>query len=137
MADIVITAANVTPQNGATIDKSRNFGATTNAGQCVYLDTTNNAWQLAAANAGNASARQANGISLNSGSSGQPAAILTAGSVNIGATVVQGKLYVLSGNTGGIANSADLTAGWYTNVIGTAISNSAIAVQLQFANVSV
>jgi len=136
MADISITPANVFGNSAATVDKSRNLGATVTAGQAVYLDTTNNVWMLANA-VGNASVRQMNGIALNGGSSGQPCSVLTGGIISIGATVVQGKIYVLSNTSGGIAPSSDLATNWYTNIIGTATNAAAISVQLQFANTAV
>lgn len=133
MADISITAANVFGNSQATIDKSRNLGATVTAGQTVYLDTTNNVWMLSNC-VGNATVRQTNGIVLNSGSSGQPAAVLTAGLISIGGTVTQGRVYIQSNTAGGIAPVTDLTTNWYTNIIGTATNAAAIQVQLQFAN---
>lgn len=136
MADLSITAASVTPGTAVTpvIDKTRNFGATINAGQAVYLDT-NNVWQLADAD-GAAALRQCNGISLNSGASGQPAAVQTAGSINIGATTAVGSIYILSNTAGGIAPSSDLASGWYTNIIGIARTNATIDIQLAFSNVA-
>jgi hypothetical protein len=135
-ADLTITAASVVPGVNAVIDKTRNAGATITAGQAVYLDT-NNLWQLANA-AGAAALRQAQGIALNSASSSQPLAVQTAGQITIGATVVVGKVYVLSGaNAGGVAPSTDLVTGWYTNTLGIGISTTVIALQFQYGGVAV
>lgn len=126
MADITVTAANVAPGSDAFINKDYNFGATVTQGQSVYLDTSTTppTWKLADADS-TATTAAAKGMSLNAGSSGQPAAVQISGGYNPGGTVAVGTIYVVSGTAGGICPSSDLASGdWVTIVgIGTTTSN--------------
>ncbi len=129
MSAITITAANVVPVAGAEIDKSRNAGATITAGQPVYLDETTNTYKLSDANL-SAAASVVAGIALNGASAGQPLAVLTGGSITIGATLVKGTIYVLGATAGDIVPAADLTTGWYRSIIGVATTTAILAVKI-------
>lgn len=130
MAAITITAANVAPVAGATIDKTKNAGATITAGQAVYLDTATDTWKLADANL-SAAASLVGGISLNGASSGQPLAVQTGGQITIGATLIKGTVYVLGATAAGDINPVeDLTTGWYRSVIGVAITTAIMALRI-------
>src|SRR5689334_2100256 len=129
MAALTVTAANVIAAAGATIDTSRNFGATITAGQSVYLDTVTNTYKLFNAITSAVTGKLA-GVALNGGSSGQPAAILTDGNYNPGATVAVGVVYVGGGTNGAINPSADLVSTWFSNVLGIATTTSNILVKL-------
>jgi hypothetical protein len=50
----------------------------------------------------------------------------------VGATLVVGQVYVLSANAGNIAPVSDLATGWYTTILGIAISTT----QLQMGPVN-
>ena len=136
MADITVTAANVAPGTGAVIDRRYNFGATVTAGQVVYLDTATNTWKLAD-NDSSATTAVLGGVALHGGASGQPAAVLTGGNYNPGATVVVGTIYVLSSTAGGICPAADLGSGDYVAKLGIATTASNIAVAIQVSGVAV
>jgi hypothetical protein len=122
MADITQTPANVVDQAGAQLDNTGRYGATVVAGQPVYRDATDNKWKLAD---NNVSAVLANvgGISLNGGSDGQPASVLIAGDINLGATLILGETYILSSNVGKIAPVADISTNFVT-ILGVAITTA-------------
>jgi len=120
MADIAITAANVIATAGEVTTRNVTAGATITAGQTVYLDTAaSNVAKLADANDTAAKAVVA-GIAMNGASSGQPLQIATGGELDLGATLVVGKIYVQSTTAGGIAPVDDLAGSSYVTVIGVA-----------------
>lgn len=136
MSDITITAANVTPGAGASIVDGT-FGATIAQGKAVYLDPDTNKLGLYDANGASATIRTLYGVALNAGSDGQPAKVQRGGEINLGATLVVGKVYVGSGTAGGIAPVDDLVTGWYTSILGIAVSASRLAMQIQNGGVAV
>lgn len=135
MTDISITAANVVAGANARIAHGI-AGATITAGQAVYLDTaTTGKWLLADTDSATAAVRHAHGIALNGGGNGQALAVITEGAVTIGATLVAGEVYYLSGTAGGICPVADVAAGDYPLVIGQAASTSVLNVSIVYAGV--
>lgn len=136
MADIVITAANVLKGAGAEV-RSGIFGATITQGQALYKDAADNKLKLADTDSGTAAAREVEGISLSAGSNGQPGFYLKSGLITIGGTVTVGKIYVLSGNAGGIAPIDDLASGDYTAVIGIGVSATQIKVGILNGGVAI
>lgn len=124
--DYTVTAANVTKGTGATVINSYLSGAAITAGQAVYLDT-NNAWQLADAN-GASALRQATGIALNSApGSGQPLSVIQGGDdFTPGFTISANTVVILSATAGGLAPIADITTGWYGNIIGVGCGSNKI-----------
>ena len=123
MADITVTAANVSVDTAypSSLEKGYNAGATITAGQAVYLDSSNE-WQLSDAN-GAAALRTVAGVALHASLDGQPLVVALPPTVlNIGATVAVGTIYVSSGTAGGIGPSTDLVTGWYTTIVGVALT---------------
>jgi len=119
MAEVSQTPGSVLP--GADADYIRGIaGGTITAGMPIYKDATTNQLLNADAN-GSAETAEVIGIALNAASLGQPLRVQTAGVISIGGTVVLATIYIL-GAAGGIAPAADLASGWYTSVIGVAIS---------------
>lgn len=125
MADLTITAANVSPVSDCTINRNFNAGATITAGQTVYFDDATSTWKLADANA-SATTSVLGGVAMNGASSGQPLAVATGGTIAIGATVTVGEIYVLSGTAGGIAPEGDGVTGWYTSIVGVGVTSARI-----------
>ncbi len=127
MADLVITAANVVPQPGYTAENGF-AGAALSAGEAVYK---NNAALYLPASA-NQAAPPNNafyGVALSNAAIGQPVQVLKAGLLNCGnGALTVGGIYVLSGNNGAIAPSADLATGWFTGFVGIAVSSSQLQV---------
>lgn len=135
MADISITATSVSRVDGNT--ETANAGATITAGQAVYKDSSST-WQLADTDSATAAAHSVYGIALNGGASGQPVTVALAGAtINIGATVAVGTIYVLSGTAGGICPTTDLATGDYTFVIGIATTTGRLKLILQGGEVAV
>lgn len=129
MADITVTATSVVKGSGATIATNETFGETVTAGQAVYKSTTDGLIYKSDANSA-AAAKTVYGVALNGGAVSQPASVLTAGPITIGATVAVGTIYVLSGTAGGIAPHGDLASGMTTCIIGVATSTTVINVNI-------
>lgn len=135
MADLTVTAANVVGSDVSIGDGTA--GATITAGQTVYVDATDSSKvKLADADASEAAA-ETKGIALHGASSGQPIRYATKGSLNPGATVTVGTIYVQSATAGGIAPSADLLAGDYVTILGVGISASLIDLDIKASGVAV
>lgn len=128
MADLTITAANVAQSTNADT-ATGTAGASITAGQTLYIDTADGRLKLADANGTSLTATVA-GVALHAAASGQPITYQRAGSINLGATLVAGTIYVNSATAGGIAPAADLTTGWRTSIIGVATSTSILAMRL-------
>jgi predicted RecA/RadA family phage recombinase len=134
MVDITVTAASVTPQPGAQFGEGI-AGETIAQGKVVALNDSKQV-VLADSNSATASIRAAVGIAVNGASLGQPIKYQKAGDINIGATVVVGTTYALSETPGGIQPTADVGAGEYVSVIGTAITTSRIRMALNVTGAS-
>jgi hypothetical protein len=129
MADLVITPANVIAGAGATLQSSY-AGVAIAAGQVIYINPADSKAYLAVAN-GTAQQATVAGIALNGAAVGQPVWYITAGPLNVGTVLSQGKLYVLSGAVAGnIAPTGDLAAGWRTSLLGYAVVTSQLQVGL-------
>lgn len=135
MVDISITAANVVAGSDST-RTSGIAGEAITAGQAVYLSSTTNKWMLADSDSSTAEARRAAGIALNGAALNQPVAVLKAGEITIGGTLVAGTAYYLSGTPGGICPAADIGTGEYVCLIGLAKTTSVLAVGIQFPDVA-
>lgn len=120
--DLSITAANVVPAAGYQyVDMTA--GAAITAGQVIYKDSAAETAKLADCD-GTAALAVVVGIALNNAASGQPVRVMTAGDLNIGATLTAGEIYVLSGTAGGVAPEGDLAQNDRVCLIGVATSSS-------------
>lgn len=128
MADLVITAASVIAGTNSTRDVGT-AGATITAGQAIYLDAATNKWLLSDNNG--TGTRQVHGIALNGASLNQPISIHKSGDITIGATLVAGTDYWLSGTAGGLCPRADLATGMDAVQVGIAKSTTVLAVDVQ------
>lgn len=136
MADLSITAANVQPDLNGPFE-IRIAGATITAGQTLYEDTSDsNKVKLFDAN-GSALLRVLFGVAMNGAASGQPVRVQRGGTYTVGATVAVGTIYVGSATAGGIAPAADLASGWYTNVLGVAVTTTTIKLGIINSGVAV
>lgn len=125
MADVTITAANVTPVAGAQIGRAT-AGVAIAAGKAIRLDASG-LMQLAKADS--PSTAHVDGISVNGGSAGQPVDYIESGSLLAGGTLVKAGVYVLSAATaGGIAPLADLATTNQLTILGYASTSG----QLEF-----
>ena len=116
MADLTITAANVSGLSDTTASKVT-AGEAITAGQCVYKKASDSKYYKADAN--DSAMATATGIAI----SAAPAAddtfyMATAGTIDIGATVAVGTIYIVSSTAGGVAPVSDLGSGEYTTILG-------------------
>ena len=120
MADLSITAADVTAVAGAVSVYYGTAGVTIAAGDAVYVDTAaSNVLKLAQAD-GTALEATVKGIAMCSGSAGQPITVATGGDIDIGATLTVALIYVLSAAAGKICPSADIASSSYMSLVGLA-----------------
>lgn len=117
MTDLAITATSVLPGSNAVKD-SGIAGEAIAAGKAIFLNTTTNRWMLSDNNG--TGTRIVNGIALNAAAVGQPVDYQKGGDITIGATLVAGTDYWLSGTPGGIAPRVDLVTGMDPILIGIA-----------------
>jgi hypothetical protein len=107
MADLTITAASVLYTSGPKVTGVA--GASTTAGQAVYLDSTTSTLKLAQSD-GTAAEVDAVGIALHAAGTGQPLVYASSGAViNIGATTAKSTTYFVSTAAGGVAPQADVS----------------------------
>ena len=130
MADISITAANVHPGSASKILRVQ-YGVTVTAGQIIYLDTADAKYKLGDANASTTTAG-ADGllVAMTNGSADDYGLATSGGLYDVGASVTEGLIYVVSGTAGGIAPSADLASGWNCSVVGIGAASNQIDLQL-------
>ncbi|MCA1365929.1 hypothetical protein I6F15_00700 [Bradyrhizobium sp. BRP14] len=128
MADLSINSALVVGGTNSTRDIGT-AGETITAGQPIYLDAATNKWMKSDNNG--TGTRTVHGIALNGASLNQPVSIHKSGDITIGATLVAGTDYWLSGTAGGICPRADLVAGMDTIQIGIAKSTTVLSVGIQ------
>jgi len=112
MADLSITAANVRIGSDA-VTQLVQFGEAVTPGQAVYLLSG----KYYKADADDADKYEATAIAVSHASTDDYGLIQLRGSLNIGATTVEGMVYVLSDTAGGIKPTADLTSGDYTTIL--------------------
>lgn len=135
MADLTITAANVQPYSGASISQVT-YGATITQGQVVYLNSGDGEYYLADCDNTSATAT-AKGIAITPGGDGQIGLIVTAGDLDVGATLTVGEIYVLSGTAGGIAPEADLASLDYVTILGVATAADSLKVDISVSGAQV
>lgn len=139
MSALTITAANVTPNTSTVVPTYFDgiAGATVTAGMPVYADSTDSGKLKAAdANASAAAARVV-GIAMHGATAGQPLRIMTDGELNYGAILTVGEIYVAGAGTAGDINPCDdLTAGWYTTILGWARTTSILRVKIAISGVA-
>lgn len=134
MADLTITATSVLPGTNATKD-SGIAGEAIVAGKAIYLDATTNHWFLSDNNA--TGKRVVNGIALNGASAGQPIDYQKGGDITIGATLVAGQDYWLSGTPGGICPRADIVTGMDPILIGIAKTTAVLTLSVVDVGVTI
>jgi hypothetical protein len=135
MTDLVIVPANVIAGSNAQRAVGT-AGVAITAGQAIYLDPVTNKYLLADNNAVDVNARKPAGFALNNAAIGQPINLQTSGDITIGAAVVPGTDYFLSGAPGAICPRADVIAGMNVTLIGLAKSATVIAVDIQAPGVT-
>ena len=131
MADLTITAANVGFTAEATVQFQKvTYGETVTQGQPLYLNTADNEYYKADANASSTTAAAA-GIAILPGGDGEYGIIATSGYIDLGATLAVGQTYCVSATAGGIAPLADLTTGDYPCILGIAETTGKLKINIQ------
>lgn len=128
MTALSITATSVVAGTDATRETGK-AGVAITAGQVVYK-AADGTYKLADTNDASAVVRRPTGIALNGAAVGQPVAVLTKGSITIGAAVVGGTAYYLGGTPGAIVPVADLTTGDRPALLGMATSATVLYVDI-------
>ncbi len=126
-SDLTITATSVVPSTNAIIRNSV-AGAVITAGKLVYKSATDQKLYTADGDSATAGVRDCVGIAVTTAGIGAPCYyVIEDPALVIGATVVNGTIYVLSATAGGIAPAADLTTGWYATVVAVGTSTTTVA----------
>jgi len=119
-------------------DKKNNYGETVVTGDVVYLSNVDNLWR----NAGAAltileSGQFGVGIALNGGAINQPAVIAIEGStIDLGDTVVQAELYVISKDLGKISPRVNLVVTNFVTLLGFGNDNNEIVLDIVFTGLA-
>lgn len=128
-ADLSITAANVAiaSTTGARTSTVQ-WGETITAGMCVYKKASDGKYYKSDNDVDSATAN-ALGIALTGGSADGYGIVMTAGTLNIGATTAKGMAYVVSDTAGGIRPVSDTwTTGEYITHLGYATNTTGTVV---------
>jgi hypothetical protein len=127
MADLSITAASVLA--ASTVPRETvTAGETITQGMAVFKLASDGKWYKSAGNL--ETLAPVHGVSLTAASTNQPLVVGLNGLITIGATLSVGKIYVISGATGGgIRPVDDVTAGDFPSVVGIANSTTVLNVQ--------
>ena len=137
MADLTITAANVGISGSGSNTRVVQVGEAVTQGQPGYLLTTDGKYYQTDADDTAAKAVAA-GIFLTAASTDGYAVLAMPGStINLGATLAVGTVYVLSGTKGGICPAADLATGDYTTILGVATTTSSLVLNFIVSGVQV
>ena len=124
MANLVITVANVRKRQGAEV--LGGFAAVPiTPGDGVGFRDDGLVYTARNSSAG---AAVVSGVALNTASVNQPVDVLVSGNMDIGATLTVGTIYVISGSSGRIFPSADLSVGNIVSIIGIATTTSNLSV---------
>jgi hypothetical protein len=129
MADLTITAANVTTGSRTTRIQVVESGEAVTQGQPIYLDPATSTYLKADANVDDKIAVE--GIVITPGGIGGFPTIATSGLVNLGTTLVPGTIYVLSDTAGGIMPAADLSVGDNVVILGAATTTALLNLDIQ------
>lgn len=137
MADISITAASVKLVTGPT--ERTVAGATLAAGQIGYTEAASSKVKLADNDSATAEVRSVSGgMVLNGAAVDQPVVMAKNGAVvDVGAVLVAGSDYFLSGTPGAICPRADVTSGDDPVRIGMALTTSRLQLDFNDPNVTV
>lgn len=135
MANLSVTAANVSYVVGEITKEELVAGATITAGQAIYKDAAASNVAKLAQSDGTTAEAAVYGIALCSASTGQPVVVAKTGDFDIGGTLTVGTIYVLSQTAGAICPVADLTTGDYVSIIG--VGTAADNLELHLVNSAV
>lgn len=137
MADIVITPGNLYPSGAAQITRGIAAVAIT-AGQVVAFNSSSPPGIALSDNDATPPLNLPIGIAVCSAGVGQPVNYTAIdANLTIGATVVNGTIYVLSGNPGGICPTTDLLTGDGVCIIGVGKGTTALWLNVLTTGISI
>ncbi len=137
MADLSITAANVGVHDSGALTQIVQAGESVTQGNPVYLNSAK--YYQCDADAGASNAVCA-GIAITPADADGYFVMATPSAntiLDLGATLVVGTIYVLSGTKGAIAPSADLASGDYVTTLGIATAADKLVLDIQVSGVAV
>jgi hypothetical protein len=105
------------------------------AGQAVYRDDQTRRWRLADADSVVSASRDGAGIALTTSSEGQPITVVRAGPVDLGSVLEPGSPYCVSATAGGICPYDDLIGDDYVCLLGLALSDRILDLDIQYLRV--
>lgn len=132
MANLSVTAGNVVPDDGYAFVEGI-AGETLTQGVAVYLKASDSRYWLAHCETSSATA-EAKGIALTGGSAGQPVRVMTGGTINIGATVAVGTVYLLS-TAGLIMPHGDIATSDWITLLGVGTTTAKIKLGISISGV--
>lgn len=103
-------------------------------GQPVYASATSS--EILKADASALASSKAIGIAVTPAADGEKVAYVPTGEIDVGATLVVGKTYVVSDTSGAIAPIDDVTTGWYVTILGTAITTGKLRLGIQVSGIA-
>jgi hypothetical protein len=133
MADLVQTAANVQLMQASAGTKEYVAGEAVTQGQPVYKATDNKAY-LTDANV--AAKHAAVGFALTPAATNESFLVQQTGKIDLGATLTQGTIYVVSATAGKVAPEADLTTGDNVCILGIAESADTLKIAIINHNIA-
>ncbi len=134
MADVTVTAANVRPKSGATV-QPLTAGGTITAGDVVYQDSADSS-KAKRADTTTAAKAAAVGIAVTNAATDEIVYVLTAGNIDVGGTLAVGEIYTCSDNAGKIAPAADNGTGDFVTILGVADSASNLQLEILASGVA-
>lgn len=135
MADLSITAANVSLTSGNATVEQVVYGATITQGQVLYEDANDsNKYKLA--DNDDVTQAAAKGIALTPGASGEKGYVVKKGPIDVGATLTVGSRYYV-GESGGIAPEADIGTGEFVTLLGIATAAGVLELNINASGIAV
>lgn len=128
-ADLTITAANVKVGGSQAVVQQVQFGETVTNGQLVYLKSSDAKYWKTDNDA--AATDNIAGVVLTGNSANGYGTIITAGPIEIGATITIGRNYMASSTAGGICPDEDIASGDYISSLGHATATGIIWVNIK------
>lgn len=130
MSDITIDVANTRLGTGTQLE-TVTAGETVSFGEPVYQDAAD-ASEYKRCDASTSGTAKCDGIAWGYAGDGEQFMLLkvSAGTVNLGATLTKGTAYVVSATTGGIAPASDLSSGDFVSVLGVATSTTELMLNI-------
>ena len=134
MADLSQTPADVAIKAASPTVRTVQCAESVTQGQPLYLDSVTSKYRVANA-AGTSAQAVVVGISLTPAESDEWSQLMTAGTIDLGATLVVGETYYLSNASGKVMPSADVSSGEYVTELGIATAADKLVLGIQVSGV--